>query len=116
VTPIVIFLVCGFVAMSAALSAGRLNKLPEEERKGALVSKNVQVSIIFAGNLAALTLIGALAYGVRHLEWWIPVVCAFISFPVVHVIIFDRLFSPLVNLCLMMALVIVAIPTLYIYW
>jgi hypothetical protein len=116
VTPLVVFLICGFVAMSAALSASQLNKLPEDQRTGALASKKAQVAVVFAGNLAALTLIGALAYGFRLLEWWIPLACVFVSFPVAHYILFDRIFSPLVNLCLMTALVVAAIPTLYIYW
>jgi len=116
VEPLFIFLFSGFVAMSAALSARDINKLPEEERTGRLSSRNAQVAVIFAGNLAALTLVGALAYGMRQLEWWIPLVCVFLSFPVVHFLVFQRVWSDLVNLCLMTLLVIVAIVALYYYW
>lgn len=114
--PLFVFLFSGFVAMSAALSARDINKLPEEQKTGRLASRNVQVAVVFAGNLAALTLVGALAYGMRQLEWWIPLVCVFISFPVVHFVFFQRLWSDLINLSLMTLLVIVAIAALYYYW
>lgn len=114
--PLFVFLFSGFVAMSAALSARDINKLPEEQKTGRLASRNAQVAVVFAGNLAALTLVGALAYGMRQLEWWIPLVCVFISFPVVHFVFFQRLWSDFINLSLMTLLVIVAIAALYYYW
>ena len=52
----ILFLVAGFVSMSAALSAGALNKVPLEEKKGFLASNNGTISVIMAGNLAAVTL------------------------------------------------------------
>lgn len=111
-----LFLATGLVSMSAALSAGALNKLPEEKRPAFMNSRNGLVAVIMAGNLGALTLIGALAYGVRHLDWWIPVSCLFITFPLVHVVLFQRLLGDFKTLVLMMPLVIVAIAALYYYW
>ncbi len=114
--PMITFLITGFVSMSAALSAGAINKLPEEKKVGKLAEKNTQVAFVLAGNLAALTLIGALAFGVRQLEWWIPLLCVFVTFPVVHILIMQRLLGDVKNLILMTLLVLISIPTLYYYW
>jgi CHASE2 domain-containing sensor protein len=115
-TFLIIFLVTGFVSMSAALSAGAINKRPAEEKTGKLAERNAQVAIIMAGNLAALTLIGAMAFGMLNLEWWIPLVCMFVSFPVVHLLVMQRLLGDVKNLILMTPLVIGSIATLYYYW
>ena len=93
-----LFLATGVVSMSAALSAGALNKLPEDKRPSFMSSRNGLVAVIMAGNLGALTLIGALAYGVRNLDWWIPVSCLFITFPLVHVALFQRLLPRLLEI------------------
>lgn len=114
--PIFVFLFSGFVSMSAALSAGAINKIPEAEREGWLASRNNQVLVVVLGNLAALTLVGAMAYGVLNLTWWLPWVCLFISFPVVHLVLFQRLLGDLKNLLFMGVLVVAAIPALYCYW
>lgn len=111
-----LFLATGLVSMSAALSAGALNKLPEDKRPAWMNSRNGLVAVIMAGNLGALTLIGALAYGVRHLDWWIPVSCLFITFPLVHVVLFQRLLGDFRTLVLMMPLVVASIAVLYYYW
>jgi hypothetical protein len=116
VDPIFTFLITGFVSMSAALSAGAINKLPDEEKTGKLGERNTQVAIIMAGNLAALSMIGAMAFGMLNLVWWIPVVCLFISFPVVHILVMQRLIGDVKNLILMTPLVIGSIATLYYYW
>ncbi|BBB29108.1 hypothetical protein [Neptunomonas japonica] len=114
--PIFTFLITGFVSMSAALSAGAINKLPDEQKTGKLAERNTQVAIIMAGNLAALSMIGAMAFGMLNLVWWIPLVCLFISFPVVHILVMQRLIGDVKNLILMTPLVIGSIATLYYYW
>ena len=114
--PIFTFLITGFVSMSAALSAGAVNKLPEEKKTGKLAERNTQVAIIMAGNFAALTLIGAMAFGMLNLVWWIPLVCLLITFPVVHLLVMQRLLGDVKNLILMTPLVIGSIATLYYYW
>lgn len=114
--PLIVFLLTGFFAMSAALSAGAINKLPEEKKTGRLAERNTQVAVVLAGNLAALTLIGAMAYGIKNIHWWIPVSCLFITFPVVHIVLMQRLLGDLKNLVLMTALVIASIPVLYMLW
>lgn len=111
-----LFLATGVVSMSAALSAGALNKLPEDQRPAFMSSRNGLVAVIMAGNLGALTLIGALAFGVRHLDWWIPVSCLFITFPLVHVVLFQRLLGDFKTLMIMLPLVIASIVALYYYW
>jgi len=111
-----LFLATGVVSMSAALSAGALSKLPEDKRPGFMSSRNGLVAVIMAGNLGALTLIGAMAYGVRNLDWWIPVSCLFITFPLVHVALFQRLLGDFKTLVLMLPLVVASIAALYYYW
>lgn len=111
-----IFLFTGLVSMSAALSAGALNKLPEAERPAWMQIRNRQVMIVLAGNLAALTLVAAMAYGFLTLHWSIPLSSMFISFPLVHVALIQRLLGEARALLLMMPLVLVAVVTLYVYW
>lgn len=114
--PMIIFLVTGFVSMSAALSAGAINKLPSEARTGALASKTTLMWVVLSGNLAAVTLIGSGAYGMRHLDWWLPLICIFVTFPVAHILVFQRVLGDLKNLMLMMPLVVVSIGVLYYFW
>jgi hypothetical protein len=111
-----VFLATGFVSMSAALSAGAINKLPEEDKPGFAKSRNGAVAVIMAGNLSALTLLFAMAFGFSKLDWWVPLSCMFISFPVLHVLIFQRMLGDVKNLFLMFPLVIGAIASLYYYW
>ncbi len=111
-----LFLATGVVSMAAALSAGALNKLPEEKRPAFMQTRNGQVAVIMAGNLGALTLVGALAFGVRHLDWWIPVSCLFVTFPLIHVVVLQRLLGDFKTLVLMMPLVLASIGLLYWYW
>ncbi|MBV0932951.1 hypothetical protein [Marinobacterium weihaiense] len=111
-----LFLVTGVVSMSAALSAGALNKLPEDQRPAFMSSRNGLVAVVMAGNLGALTLIGALAYGVRHLDWWIPVSCLFVTFPLIHMVVIQRLLGDMKALFVMLPLVVVSIGALYYFW
>ncbi|MBA4501274.1 hypothetical protein [Marinobacterium marinum] len=111
-----LFLATGLVSMSAALSAGALTKLPEDQRPACMASRNALAAVVMAGNLGALTLIGALAYGVRHLDWWIPISCVLVTFPLVHIVVFQRLLGDFKTLVLMLPLVVAAIAALYYYW
>lgn len=111
-----LFLATGLVSMSAALSAGALNKLPEEQRPAFMRSRNGAVTVVMAGNLGALTLVGALAYGIRHLDWWIPVSCLFVTFPLVHLGLIQRLLGELKSLLLMLPLVLASAVALWYFW
>ena len=113
---LLIFLLSGLVSMSAALSAGALNKLPEEQKPAFLTSQNGLVAVMVLGNIAALTLIGALAYGFSRLDWWVPLSCVFISFPVVHFVAIQRLLGDLVNVFVSGVLTILAVPVLWYFW
>ncbi|MGB0468837.1 MAG: hypothetical protein ACPGF7_15090 [Pontibacterium sp.] len=111
-----IFLATGFVSLSAALSAGAINKLSDEDRPSFAKTRNGQVAVIMMGNIAALTLLFSMAFGFLKLDWWIPLSCMFISFPVVHVLIFQRLFGDVKNLFIMSPLVLASVVALYYYW
>tara|TARA_B100001063_G_C16456955_1_gene401091 strand:- start:12 stop:374 length:363 start_codon:yes stop_codon:yes gene_type:complete len=111
-----VFLATGLVSMSAALSAGALNKLADEDKPSFMQTRNGAVSVIMVGNLSALTLLFSMAFGFQKFEWWIPLSCMFISFPVMHVVLFQRLFGDAKNLFIMTPLVIASAVTLYYYW
>lgn len=113
---IVLFLFAGLVSMSGALSAGALNKLPVEERPGFMRKPSGQTTIIMVGNLAAVTLLAAMVYGFKTQEWWVPLSCLLVSFPVVHLLFLKRLLGDFKNLWLMLVLVIVAIVLMYLNW
>ncbi len=114
--PLILFLFTGFVSMSAALSAGQLNKLADADKPAFMQSRNGMVMVIMAGNLGALTLIGALAYGFRLLEWWIPLSCIFLTFPVLSVGLTQRMFGNKINLFIMLPLTLVSAGLLYYFW
>ncbi|WP_286237586.1 hypothetical protein [Neptuniibacter halophilus] len=116
IDPLIIFLLTGMVSMSAALSAGALNKLPEEDKPESLRSRNGMVKVIMAGNLAAVTLLFSMAYGFSNLDWWIPLLCMFITFPVIHVVVIQRMLGDLKAVWLMFPLVLLSMPVLYLYW
>lgn len=116
VEPLYIFLFAGIVSMSAALSAGALNKLAPEQKPAFMQKPNGQVAVVMAGNLGAITLLGAMAFGFLKLHWWIPLSCMFITFPVVHLLLIQRVLGDLKSLILMAPLVIVAAVSLYYYW
>lgn len=114
--PLILFLFTGLVSMSAALSAGQLNKLAEVDKPVFLQSRNGAVMVIMAGNLGALTLVGSLAYGFRLLEWWIPLSSIFLTFPAISVGITQRMFGDKINLMIMLPLTLISIGLLYHYW
>lgn len=111
-----VFLATGMVSMSAALSAGAINKLADADKPAFAQTRNGMVSVIMAGNISALTLLFSMAFGFLKMEWWIPLSCMFISFPVMHVVVFQRLFGDVKNLYIMTPLVIASAVTLYYYW
>ncbi|BBB27128.1 hypothetical protein [Amphritea japonica] len=114
--PLILFLFSGFVSMSLALSAGQLNKQADEDKSAFLQSKNGMVVVIMAGNIGALTLIGALAYGFRLLEWWIPLSSIFLTFPALSVGIAQRMFGNKVNLFIMLPLTLISAGLLFRFW
>ncbi|WP_299179353.1 hypothetical protein [uncultured Neptuniibacter sp.] len=116
IEPLIIFLVTGMVSMSAALSAGALNKLPDEDKPAFASGRNGMVTIIMAGNLAAITLLFSMAYGFSNLDWWIPLLCMFITFPVAHVVVIQQVLGDVKTLLLASPLVIGSMVALYLYW
>lgn len=116
VNPMVLFLISGFVSMSTALSAGALNKIPPEKKEGFFASNNGALLVVMLGNIAALTLIGAMAYGFSNLHWALPLSCMFVSFPLVHIVIMQRIFGNKVSLFLTGVPTLFSIAALYIYW
>lgn len=113
---LLVFLITGLVSMSAALSAGSLNKLPEQEKPSFLKDRNGLVWVMVLGNLSALTLIGVLAFGFSRLEWWIPLSCVFITFPVIHFVFIQKLLSDLANVFVSGSLAFISIPVLWFFW
>ncbi len=111
-----IFLLTGIVSMSAALSAGSLNKLAEDQKPAWLQRNKGRVAVIFIGNLAALTLVASMAYGFLTLHWSIPLSSMFISFPLVHLLVVQKLLGEAKGLMLMSPLVVVAAVLLYLNW
>lgn len=111
-----IFLAAGLVSMSCALSASALNKLSDEAKPAWLATKNAQVSVVLAGNLAALSLVGALAYGFLTLHWSIPLSCIFITFPIIHLALLQRLLGDKLTLLLTLPLTVAADIYLYLNW
>ena len=111
-----IFLFSGLVSMSAALSVGAINKMAEEDRPDWLQKRNNLVMMIMGGNIAALTLVGAMAFGFLTLHWSIPLSSIFISFPVVHQLLLVRILGPVKSLLLTLPLTIFAAVSLYYYW
>ncbi|KGK41761.1 hypothetical protein LH51_12550 [Nitrincola sp. A-D6] len=113
---LLIFLLTGLVSMSAALSAGALNKLPKDQKPLFLTNQNGLVTVMVLGNISALTLIGALAYGFSRLDWWIPLSCVFITFPVIHFVAVQRLLGDLTNIFVSGIMAIISVPVLWYFW
>ena len=114
--PIILFLATGFVSMSAALSAGALNKIPKEQREGFFATHNGALFAVMTGNIAAATLIGAMAYGFKHLHWAIPLSCMFITFPLVHFLLIQKLLGAWRSLLIMLVPAVTSAVLLYVNW
>lgn len=102
--------------MSAALFAGKLMKLPDEEAPEWLQSKEGKTKVLLAGNLFGLILVAAMVYGIYHMTWWIPVICLFISFPAIHVIVMERLFNPFKGVFFSGFVALASTSLLWLYW
>ncbi len=101
--------------MSAALFAGKILKMDEEDRPAWLpVQRNTLVLML--GNVFAVGLVGAMVYGVLNLTWWLPILCLFITFPVFHVLILDRIFKPGAGVVLSGLLSVIGSASLWHYW
>ncbi len=114
--PIIIFLLSGLFPMSAAIAASKLMKLTEEQRPSWIQGESGLRNVVLLGNLFGLILIAALWYGFTHVEWWIPLLCLVITFPVVHVIIIERLFGLSKSFMFSGALSIAATGLLWLHW
>ncbi|WP_415892050.1 hypothetical protein ACMXYN_12175 [Neptuniibacter sp. PT8_73] len=116
IDPLIIFLVSGIFSLSGALSAGGINKLPEEDKPAFAQKRNGLMTIVLAGNLAAATFIFSMAYGVRHLDWWIAPLCMFITFPVAYLVILQPMLGELKTLFISTIISAVSLVALYLYW
>ncbi|NRA21850.1 MAG: hypothetical protein HRU05_15350 [Oceanospirillaceae bacterium] len=114
--PMILFLITGFVSMSAALSAGALNKVPKDQKEGFFASNNGALFVVMSGNLAAITLLGSMAYGFKHLHWAIPLSCMFVSFPMVHILILQKFLGNKWSLLTMIGPSLLSACALYWYW
>lgn len=116
IEPLIIFIVTGIVSMSAALSAGAINKLPEEDKPAIAKSRNGLMQIVLAGNVAAVGLLFSAAYGFYNLDWWIPLSCVFVSFPVIHILFIQKILGDVKALFVMAPLAFISLFVLYLYW
>lgn len=114
--PIVVVLISGTFSMSAAIAASQLLKLPVAERPGWMQGKNGQIGVLMGGNLFALILVASMFYGFFHLTWWLPVLCLFLTFPVIHVLILEKLLGPTKEFTLSGLLAVASIPSLWLFW
>ncbi|MFT5720478.1 MAG: hypothetical protein ACI9W6_000774 [Motiliproteus sp.] len=114
--PIIIFLLSGLFPMSAAITASKLMKLPAAERPGWVQGDVGLRKVVLLGNLFGLILIAALWFGFTHIVWWIPVLCLVITFPIVHVIIIERLFGLSKSFMFSGALSLAATGLLWLHW
>jgi hypothetical protein len=111
-----IFLLTGVFSMSAALSVGAINKMPESDRPAWFAVKQNMVMMVVLGNLAALTLVGSLAYGFQTLHWSIPLSSMFITFPIVHQLLVVKMIGATKALFITFPATLASIAVLYIYW
>lgn len=116
IDPIIIFIVTGMVSMSGALCAGGINKLSDEDKPAFASTRAGMTKIVLAGNLAAITFIFAAAYGFSHLDWWIPLLCMFVTFPVIHYVVIQQMLGDIKGLVMMTLLSVASLPVLYLYW
>ena len=114
--PIIIFLLSGLFPMSAAISASKLMKLPEEQRPGWVQGESGMRRVVLLGNLFGLILIAALWFGFTYLDWWIPLVCLVITFPVVHLVVIERLFGLSKSFMFSGALSLAVTGLLWLHW
>lgn len=114
--PIIVFCIAGVFAMSAALCASQLVKMDDETAPVWARGKSGKTKVLLGGNLFAVILIAAMAYGIFHLIWWIPVVCLFISFPVIHVLILEKLLGPSKGFMISGFAALASTALMWLYW
>ncbi|RDE22839.1 hypothetical protein DV711_09745 [Motiliproteus coralliicola] len=114
--PIIVFLLCGVFPMSAAIAASKLMKMPEEERPAWVREEAKLQRVVMLGNLFGLVLIAALWYGFTRLEWWIPVLCLVLTFPVIHLMVIERLFGLSKSFMFSGALSLASPVLLWLHW
>ncbi len=102
--------------MSAALFASKLIKLDEEKAPAWVQTKEGKTKAVLAGNLFGIILVAAMVFGFVHLAWWIPIACVVITFPALHVIVFERLFSESKGVVVCGALAAASSGLLWFYW
>jgi hypothetical protein len=114
--PLIVFLIAGTFSMSGAICAGRLVKLSDEEKPAWIQTQRWGLAILLGGNLLGLVLVAAMIYGIKHLHWWVPVGCLFITFPVLHVVIIERVLGAVNGFFTGAAASLVSILLLWLYW
>ncbi|MEH6652323.1 MAG: hypothetical protein V7707_20080 [Motiliproteus sp.] len=113
---IIVFLLSGLFPMSAAISASQLMKLPQEQRPGWARSQTGMRNIVLLGNLFGVVLIAALWFGFSHLDWWVPLSCLVFTFPVVHLVVIERLFGLSKSFMFSGALSLAVPALLWLHW
>jgi len=102
--------------MSSALSIGAINKMAESDRPSwAQVRRNMML-LVLAGNVAALTLVGSMAYGFQVLHWSIPLSSIFITFPIIHQLVAAKFLGVIKPLVVTVPLTLVSAVLLYLNW
>lgn len=114
--PLIIFLIIGGLSMSAALSAGEINKLPTEEKPEFINTRVGMLGVLIGGNIAVLMLAVTIYYGIQYLKWWLVTLCVLITFPAFYKLIICNLLKPVVALLLTTILTLALIPVLYYFW
>ncbi len=113
---IIVFLLSGLFPMSAAIAASKLMKLPADEQPGWVQGEAGMRKVVLLGNLCGVVLIAALWFGFSHLDWWVPLSCLVFTFPVVHLVLIERLFG-LSKSFLFSAALSMAVPVLlWLHW
>ena len=110
------FLLSGLFPMSAALAAAKLMKLPEAERPAWIATESGMKRMIWLGNLCGVVLLGALWYGFTHLDWWVPLLCLVLTFPVIHLVLIERLFGMSKSFMFSVTLSMAVPGLLWLYW
>lgn len=114
--PILVFLLSGAFSMSAAISASKLLKRPLEDRPKWAQSTTGARNVLLLGNLFGLILVAAIWFGIAHLTWWIPLACLFITFPILHVLILERMLGDVKGFVFGGVLAVASIVPLALVW
>lgn len=104
---LVLFALSALVAMTAALSAGAINKQDSLDKP---------VGLIILGNISALILIIAAAFGFSRLSWWIPLTTILITVPIIHHVLLQRIMNDKMIVIICGSLSIISLPFLIYNW